>query len=694
MSDMKSLIVLFILVLLLPVHGHGETEMDQFLGMDLDKLLELDISLVGRKLQKVKNSAAAVYVLTNQDIKKSGASNIQDALRMVPGMYVFRSNSPTWSVITRGVQSSTDFLMNKMLVLLDGRSIYSPLYGGVEWWEQDFILEDIDRIEIIRGPGATMWGANAMNGIINIVTRKSSETKGSLVSIALGDELKFMAQARYGGELSETADYRLYAKSTSCDGAYSLRNKRDLEDNWRIKSAGFRIDWDKSSRDNFMFQSHNYIGIRQSENLFSYTANPPYYQYHGNPESKTKGVNLLGRWVHDLPDDSNYQVQLYFVYADRDWFEFIENRAIYDIDFQHRFSWQFISLKNEITWGLGYRYSREKIDNTYATRFVPAQKSIYLSSAFIQDEITLIPDELIFTMGTKIEYDSYSKFEPLPSARLLWHYSSKTSFWTSVSRATRTPARSDREMLSIADPPNFYRNGNNGFGVFSMNNDFQTEVLNAVELGYRVELSESLALDLAIFENNYDYLGGPDYDNYNFQGGICLPSNTTPPCGENEILAYATASRDNIYKGKSLGGELAADWWLTRKWRVQASYSYYNLNLKLRPGKTDIWNYERPYERYNPNSIISIFSNISFDNGFEYSIWSRFVDKTGFRENQRYLEEVDSYITLDMRLAWKNDDGLLIALAGKNITEPYHQENALDSTAIERSVELYMGYEF
>jgi iron complex outermembrane receptor protein len=392
----------------------------------VEELMDVEVTSVSRRPEKLTEAASAIQVITGEDIRRSGANSIPEALRLAPNLQVAQVNSSQWAVSSRGFNN---VLSNKLLVMIDGRTVYTPLYAGVFWDVQDALLEDIDRIEVVSGPGGTLWGANAVNGVINIITKSAKDTQGFFMEAGAGTESNGFGSMRYGGQLSPGLYYRVYGKGFNRDELV-VADGSDAGDGWDMGQGGFRLDWEPNQDDVLTLQSD-------------------FYDSKPNPEAASDpvvamGGNILGRWTHKISDDSDFQVQFYYDRTRRDFNdEFTENLDTYDFDAQHRFQ---IGDRQEIIWGLGYRRMDDSVANLELLGFDPGNKTLSLYSAFIQDEITLIEDRLRLTLGSKFEHNEYTGFEVQPSGRLAWTPSTEHTVWAAVSRAVRTPSRIDRDF--------------------------------------------------------------------------------------------------------------------------------------------------------------------------------------------------------------------------------------------------------
>ena len=465
----------------------SDSALDTYLGF----YQEEEVTLVSRKGEKLFDTAAAVYVITHEDIHRSGATNIPDALRMIPGVQVAQISANKWAISIRGFNEE---FANKLLVLIDGRNVYTPLYGGVYWDMQNVMLDDVERIEVVRGSGGTLWGANAVNGVINIITKSAKDTQGTLVTAAGGNELLGMGSARYGGKLNENTYYRAYSMYFDRDNG-KRPNAGDAADGWNVLSGGFRIDSDKSQNDSLGLQGDIFNGnVGQMGTEYSFSS--PFSQSF-NHESDIKGGNILGRWKHSFSESSGLALQTYYDRTERHEKLFAETRDTYDIDFQHNFQ---LSDGQALIWGLGYRFSTDNFAGTTSTFMDPQRRDLHLYSCFVQDEITLVENRLKTTVGVKLEHNSLSGFEYQPSARLAWTPNNSNIVWASVSRAVRTPTRMDRDIQYIVSvTPGAPPIAVEAFG----NGEVRTEKVMSYELGYRVIPAEKLFFDFAAFFNQY-----------------------------------------------------------------------------------------------------------------------------------------------------------------------------------------------
>jgi len=621
---------LFLLLVCLAFDLKSEGISDDFLDMSLEQLADINITSVAKKPQKLSLAASSIFVLSQEDIKRSGVTTIPDALRMVPGVQVAKLDANKWAISIRGFN---DVFSNKLLVLMDGRSVYSPFFGGAYWDTVDTVLDDVERIEVIKGPGGTLWGSNAVNGVINIITKHAKDSSGLLVNALAGNEEKGQLSMRYGGELDQDTQYRVYVKGFEKDEA------KDGADDWRMGRTGFRVDSKVSKKDNVTLQSDVYAG-EEGERATPESSIGPFRTF----ESKTDvfGANVLFRWQRDLSEDSNFILQTYYDYTEREHFYVKDQRETVDIDFQHRFQtfWQ-----QEFIWGLGFRYIGDEISPGSLMTLSPEKRVDNIYSGFVQDEISLIDEQLILTLGTKVEHNSYTGFEFQPSARLLWKPFELHSFWGSVSRAVKVPNRIEsdstiqRAMASPTVAINIYGS-----------EDMDAEELIAYEIGYRF-LGGQFTFDSSFFYNKYDNLRS-------LERGAIIPGspNIVPLVIDNELY------------GEVYGLELAASWQVNNNWQLNAGYSFTQVQLHLREGSTD--KTEEEDEGDTPHHQATIRSLWQITQDWQFDTTLRYVDMIKEGANK---EVIDSYVAVDLRLAWQAYKALEISFVGQNLFDSHRE---------------------
>lgn len=596
--------------------------------LSVQELMNLQVTSVSKRPEKLSEAASAVQLITGEDILRSGAANLPEALRLAPNLQVARIDSRQWAVSARGFNSTTS---NKLLVLIDGRTVYTPLFAGVFWDVQDTLLEDVDRIEVISGPGATLWGANAVNGVINVTSKAAKDTQGLLLIGAAGPELRGLGGVRYGGKLTPDLHYRVYGKFSDRDGAV-FPNGQDADNDWHLGQGGFRLDWEATDADLLTLQGDLYGGkISQP----------------GADDIEVGGGNVVGRWSHVISEESDFKVQVYYDRTHRDIpGVFGEDLDTWDLDFQHRFP---LGEGHDIVWGLGYRWIQDDVSNTPVLAFLPAQVERQWFSGFVQDEIALVKDRLHLTLGTKIEHNDYTGVEFQPSGRLAWKINERQTLWAAISRAVRTPSRIDRD---------FYVPGTQPYTVLQGGPDFASEELLAYELGYRLQASPQMSFSLAAFYNDYDKLRSIERIN--------------PP-------ASAPLMIGNGLEGEIYGVELTADYRVTDWWRLRAGYTNLQVSLRAKPDSTDAS--DGSSESHDPNHQFSIRSSFDLPANLALDLAFRYVAEI---ENQN----LPGYGELDLRLAWQASERVEFSIVGRSLLNDHHAEFGAEPQRqeIERSI--------
>jgi iron complex outermembrane receptor protein len=619
--------------------------------LSLEQLMDIEITSVAKKEQKVSATAAAIYVITEEEIRRSGVTTIAEALRLAPGVTVSRIDGNSWAIGIRGFGSG---LSRSVLVLIDGRSVYTPLFAGVFWEVQDTLLEDIDRIEVIRGPGGTIWGANAVNGVINIITKSATETQGLLATAGGGSEEKGFGSLRYGGKIGQNFSYRFYGKGFRRDGQFTP-HLSDADD-WQQGQGGFRTDWNLPEGNSLTVQGDMYQGkARMRDQVSSFSAP---FSTIVEKDTGLSGMNLLGRWSRTLSDTSDFALQIYYDRTYRREARWRERRHTVDIDFQHRFK---ITERQELNWGLGYRYTSDDTESVPTLVISPENRVANLFTAFLQDEIVLVPDHWRLTLGSKFEHNDYSGFEFQPSGRLLWTPTERQSVWASVSRAVRTPSRVDTDIAaSVAPNP-----GVPAFARLLGNKDFDSETLLAYELGYRVKATDRFSVDLAAFYNSYDNLLSVE------TGALFLE----PPLAPTRFVL--PLQFDNKMKAKVYGLEIAADWRWLDWWRWRFAYSYLHMDLTRKAGSNDVITAPGT-EGGSPQNQVSVTSFVNLPGNLELDGAFRYVDTLPG-------VNVRSYFNLDLRLGWHVTKNVELSLVGQNLLAGHHAEWS-GGTKIQRGI--------
>jgi len=496
--------------------------------LSIEELGNIQITSVSKHAERLADAAASIFVITGEDIRRSGATRLPEALRLAPNLEVARASASSYAISARGFNNTID---NKLLVLIDGRTVYTPLFSGVFWDAQDVMLEDVERIEVISGPGATLWGANAVNGVINVITRRASDTQGAFAYGQAGD-LERGYGARYGGALGEGGSYRVYGRSFDIFNT-SNANGATASDGWSKGQVGFRTDWGTAAN-GFTLQGDAYRGSLD--------------QAIGD-DTSISGNNLLGRWNRDLADWGQVQIQSYFEHTERDIpGTFAERLNIFDVEFQHGLR---AMGAHRLTWGGGYRYGDDRVTNSAFVAFLPANRSLRWANVFAQDEIAL-EENLRLTLGAKFENNYYTGTEPLPSARLAWKPDPQRLVWGAVSRAVRAPSRIDRDLFVNAGPTQL--NGGP---------DFVSEVVKVYEIGYRAQPSPASSYSVSLFHNIYDKL-----------------RSVEPAPGGGVVLG-------NKMEGTGDGLEAWGSYQAARNWRLSAGAFFLKQRLSFKPDSGD-----------------------------------------------------------------------------------------------------------
>ena len=622
----------------------------------LEQLGQIEVTTASKRPVKVSRTPAAIYVVTQEDIRRSGATSIPEALRLVPGVEVARIDSNTWSLGVRGFGSA---LSRSVLVLIDGRSVYTPLFAGVYWQVQDTLLEDVERIEVIRGPGGTIWGANAVNAVINVITKNARDTHGTLVSTGGGNLDQGFAHFRYGAGNDKSFNYRIYGKAF-VRGPESHQDGH-LFDDWRMGQTGFRADWDLHQRDTLTFQGDLYGGnAGQRLEIGSYS--PPFM---ANVEQNVDlgGGNLLGRWKRVLGAGSDIEVQTYYDRTNRKQANFAESRDTFDIDFIHHL---ILSWRQDFLWGLGARLSSGNTSDVDPTVvFTPGHFTDKLYSSFVQDEIAIVRDRLSLTIGSKFLHNSYSGFEVEPGARVLWTPNPRQTVWAAVTRAVRTPSRVEEDLqltaMAAPNPLTFYRVvGDRGFS---------SENLVGYEAGYRTLVKPKFYVDIAAFHNNYNHL-------LSVEPGV--PFSETSPVPPHTVLPFFFR---NGLLGKTSGFEIAPDWTPVSWWRLRGSYSYLHMDLK-KSGVSRDTTTASSTQGSSPHHQVVIQSSVDLPKKLEFDQTFRYVSALP-------AERVGSYATGDVRFSWRALRSMEFSIVGQNLFQSHHPESAGDPgplVGMERSV--------
>jgi iron complex outermembrane receptor protein len=613
--------------------------------MSLEELTNVQVTSVSRHPEKLSEAASAIQVITAEDIYRSGATSIPQALRLADNLDVAQMNSHDWAISARGFNTA---LANKLLVLIDGRTVYTPLFSGVFWNVQDYLLEDIDRIEVISGPGGTLWGANAVNGVINIITKSAKDTQGGYLEGGAGSQLRDFAGVRYGGTLAPNVHFRVYGKYFDRDNEV-FASSSDAPDAWRMRQGGFRIDAEPSLQNAFTLQG----------DVYGSDVNVP-----AGGLGHASGSNILGRWSHVFAEGSDMSLQLYY---DRTHLHdpisnqfgiakiLTDDLDTYDVDFQRRFR---LGERQSVVWGLGYRLTRDEVGQAENLAFLPAHLEQSLYSGFVQDEIALRKD-LSLTLGTKLEHNDYTGFEVEPSVRLQWNLADRQMLWAAVSRAVRTPSRVDRDVSEPAPafPP----------VILAGNPDFTSEKLVAYELGYRAQFGSGLSGSLSAFYNDYDDLRSLGF----------TPVTVVPLFFQNNL------------EGHAYGVELSLNYQLQPWWRLHGSYDPIREDIRVKPGQFDL--NKAHNETADPNQRASLRSSMDLRDDMELDATLRWVDSRDTNSSANIVT-VPSYVEMDVRLGWRPTEKIELSLVGQNLLHDHHPEYFSEPTRVEIQRSMYAKF--
>jgi len=539
--------VLSLIPLFLAPHviNAAEADTSMLLEMDMAQLMNVEVTSVDKWAMPLNDAAAAITVISSEDIARSGMQTVPELMRMVPGMQVARTSASAWAISARGFNGT---FARTMLVMVDGRSIYTPLTAGVDWFRRDLLLDNIKRIEVIRGPGGAIWGANAMTGVINIITKKSLDTQGILVGGSGGNQLHAMAKVRYGGELGYNTSYRISGRYAGHGRQMNINGLAYNHDEWDQQRFDFRLDSRLSSVDRISLQ-----GARSQGTL------------HNIPSSGIfSGAHLMGEWRHDYAEDSALRIQAYVDQTKKETFKQLrfDHIDIYDLDMAHHFN---LTEQFGLNWGVGYRQTRFNNINTTGTNpllfYQPGRSHTRTYRGFVQGRSYGFDNRVQLTLGSKFENNSYTGFEYQPSAQLLWHIREQHTVWGAISRTVSTPTRfDDAATLTLSGLPFPFPPSIN---LIHPNPDLKSQVQLSYEAGYRGMLADNLHLSLSIYYNRYKQLSTSE--DFGIFGGMI----------------------SNGLGGSVHGGELTLQWQAARDWLLKASYSHINMeSLKPEPWST------------------------------------------------------------------------------------------------------------
>jgi iron complex outermembrane recepter protein len=639
---------------------------DSLADLSLEELTNLKVSSVNKKTQRASDVAAAVFVITQDDIRRSGASSIPQALRLVPGLQVAQIDGNKWAISARGFNSR---FANRLLVLRDGRTLYTLTFGGVFWDAQETMIEDIERIEVIRGPGGAMWGANAFNGVINIITKSTAQTDGALTTAQIGTNQNLGASARVGNTDSNVK-WRAFGKGFERQGNINWL-EQDGNDDWREARVGGRVDITLANTDTLQFSSEAYQG-RSGMEIWNYATLPALTTITAHDEYE--GAFLTGEWSTATTRGGHLGVHALIDYTNRDSVIFDERRTTYDLELQHNLK---PTKHNDIVWGMGLRHTNDSTHRTVIA-VIPASDALTIYSGFIQDEIALLDQALHVTLGGKVEHSDYIGTQLMPNLRLRYNASEQTVLWSALSRGIRSASRLERNVRvsdAIPSAPPFSALNPTpiplGIEIWG-DPEFAPEKLTAFEIGVRHQFSDSLAIDLATYYNDYAGMRG-----MRRLAPRCSPSMTpiesNPACMFTATKIIVPVQYTSLLSGNIVGAELTATWNPVRYWRLVASYAY--LNQQFQENPIDFGVLQLDFSAYsaglNATNQWSLRSSLSLGTHWDWDLFLRHVDALP-------AGEVAAYTELNTRIAWRPRIDFEIALVGENLLQNEHREFVSD----------------
>ena len=588
--------------------------------LSIEELLHVEVTSVALKSQPINQSPAAIFVLTQDDIRRSGANSIPEALRLVPGLIVARIDSNKWAISSR---SETERFSDDLLVMIDGKTVWAPSVAGTFWETIDTVLEDIDRIEVIRGPGGTLLGANAINGAIHIITKKAKDTQGALVTIGGGTEERAFTSVRYGGHLGQDFHFRVFGKAFERDRNF---NETGSHGDWRMGRGGLRADWDITSNDALTLQSNIYTGRAGQQSTIPTLIAPDFTRTQAE-DVRLQGQDLMLRWGHTFSTQSDLNVQFYYDRMQRDEISFKERRQTYNLDLRHRFP---LFRNQEIVWGFGFRSTTDDIEPDRTFSADPAHRTLRTIKGLIQDEFRFFNDQLRLAIGAQFLTHSYTGLLIQPTVRASWTLNDRHALWAAVNRSNRVPSRLEREGLQREE------GSGTGFSRLLGNPNQRAEDLWGFEAGYRATLHPTLSLDLAVFYTTErlsptEAEVGPDTEQY----------------GNQEHL-------------QSYGGEAALNWQILPWWRLRPTFSVLRV-------LDDVHGDQIQEQSGQPAHQASLRSLMNLTETMELDATYRFVDR---------IAEfgVHHYHNLDVRLGYRPTKSWELSLVGHNLLETHHQE--------------------
>jgi iron complex outermembrane receptor protein len=614
--------------------------------MSIEDLMNLEVTSGAKKVEPLQHTAAAIFVITSEDIRRSGATTLPDALRMVPGLDIAQNSGNTWAISSRGFSGASS---DKMLVLVDGRTVYSPIFSGVLWDAQDMLLADVERIEVIRGPGAALWGTNAVNGVINIISKNAAKTQGATITAAGGNVEGGYGATQYGGKIGGDGFFRVFAKGFSKDSVPGTAGQ-GTQDGWNLQHAGFRADWNLTSRDSLTVEGDLFRDSGEGTTDYTTSLAPLIFgPIPGYLDSS--GGDLLARWHRAISQNSEISLQAYYDDQVKDT-NFIDTRAkTFDLEFQHGFA---AGKRNDVVWGAGFRVIEIDTRGGIEVSFSPPQITQHLESAFLQDEIELLPGRVRLTLGGRIERGVDSKISFQPDARLLWTASPHQAFWLAASRALRTASITDTSITTTVAPSP----GPGGLLIVPVATGirgFRSEAEDAFQAGYRAQVTSGVSIDGTVFFNRYTHLRSQDAGTPIFEPGPGIPFLLLPVTFNNKI------------SGHTEGIELSGTWKPLSFWKLSGTYTW--LDGAFEDGSTNAAPNATATTLSSPHHQFSVRSSVDLPHRVE-------IDTSLYRVGPLDATTVGGYYRLDARVGWRISEHLDFSLVGQNLLSPGHFETA------------------
>jgi iron complex outermembrane recepter protein len=607
----------------------------ELMELSLEELLDVEVTSVSKHPERLADAASSIFVISSDAIRRSGVTSLPEAMRLAPNLQVARIDNSQYAISARGFNNAVG---NKLLVLIDGRTVYTPIFSGVFWDQQDVVLEDVERIEVISGPGATLWGANAVNGVINVTSRQAEDTQGALVSVHGGNR-EAGATLRYGGALGESSHFRIYAKGSQLQNT-EMASGAAVADGFDWGQAGFRADW-RANRDTFTVQGDAYEGRAEDRGA-------PDFGPIGRIESS--GANLLARWTRQL-DRSELHVQAYADHAEReDRNTFSPEADVFDVELQHSLQYG----NNHLVWGGGYRHGRDEVQpgmflGLIPSGFIPSSQELNWWNVFGQADFS-VTDTLTLTAGIKFEHNDYTGLEHLPSVRLAWKVSPALSAWAAASRAVRAPARIDRELFLPTTPPFLFAGGP----------DFESEVADVYEVGLRGQASNRVSYSATLFWHEWEN----------------LRSGTSP-----------VVFLENKIHGSAYGLEAWGTWEVARAWRLSAGLMTLRKDLELERGSTDPGGVDNPNLSNDPKTQWMLRASTNLSHNHQ-------LDTTVRHVGQLPNPVVPEYTAVDVRYGWRMRNELELSVTLRNAFDQEHVEFNHAPTRSEIAREIYAKLEW